>query len=147
MSLSILMQLASLTTVWWANVPSRHIRPRSLPWPWWREPPSVIWRPPAHQGAEVAQVLVAGRARRAATARRDEAEHDVVAGRQPADVLADLLDDAGALVAADDRQLERQVAGHQVLVGVAHAGGGDLHQHLTGLGLVEVDLLDAPRAC
>ena len=36
MSLSILMQLASCTTVWWANVPSRHIRPRSLPWPWWR---------------------------------------------------------------------------------------------------------------
>ena len=88
---------------------------------------------------------MAGRARRAAPARRDEPEHDVVAGGQPADVLADLLDDAGALVAADDRQLEREVTGQQVLVGVAQAGGGDLHQHLTGLGLVELDLLDAPR--
>src|SRR5262249_23741163 len=62
-------------------------------------------------GAEVAQVLVAGRARRAAAAGGDEAEHDVVAGGQPADVLAHLLDHAGALVAADDRQRERQVAG------------------------------------
>ena len=36
-------------------------------------------------------------------------------------LVADLLDDAGALVAADDRQLERQVAGDEVLVGVAQA--------------------------
>ena len=39
------------------------------------------------------------------------AEHDGVAGREPRDLGADLLDDAGALVAADDRQLER--AGHR----------------------------------
>ena len=40
------MQLASLTTVWWENVPMRHIRPRSLPWAWWREVPSAICMPP-----------------------------------------------------------------------------------------------------
>ena len=64
----------------------------------------------AQRRAQVAQVLVAGGAARAAAARRDEAEHDVVARLQPADALADLLHDAGALVAADDRQREGQVA-------------------------------------
>ena len=96
-------------------------------------------------GAEVAQVLVAGRAARAATARRDEPEHDVIAGGQPADPLADLLDDAGALVAADDRQLERQVTGDEVLVRVAHPRGRQLDQHLARAGRVELDLLHAPR--
>ena len=99
----------------------------------------------AHQRAEVAQVLVAGRAARTATTGRDEAEHDVVAGREPADALADLFDDAGALVATDDRQLERQVTGDEVLVGVAHARRGELDQHLARSGGVEFDVLDAPR--
>jgi hypothetical protein len=98
MSSSILMQLASLTTVWCEKVP----------------------------------------------AGRDEAEHDVVAGLQPRDALADLLDDAGALVAADDGQRERQVAGHQVLVGVAHTRRRHLDEDLALLGRVELDLLDAP---
>jgi hypothetical protein len=68
----------------------------------------------------------------------------VVAGSQPADALADLLHDAGTLVAADDRQREGQVARGQVLVAVAHAAGGDLDQHLTLLGWVELDVFDAP---
>ena len=37
-----------------------------------------------------------------------------------------------------------QVAGDQVLVGVAHARRRQLDQHLAGLGRVELDLLDAP---
>ena len=32
-----------------------------------------------------------------------------------------------------------------MLVAVAHAAGGDLDQHLTGLRRIELDLLDAPR--
>ena len=66
-------------------------------------------------------------------------------GASQLDPVADLLDHAGTLVAADDRQLERQVAGHEVLVGVAHARGRQLDEHLAGTGRIELDLLDAPR--
>jgi hypothetical protein len=98
----------------------------------------------AEDRAEIAQVLMAGRARRATPARRDEPEDDMVAGLQPRHVLTDLLDDPGALVTADDRQLERQVTGDEVLVGVAHAGRGELHHHLTGTRRVELHVLHAP---
>ena len=36
------------------------------------------------------------------------------------------------------------VAGDEVLVGVAQAGGLPLDEHLAGLGRVELDLLDLP---
>ena len=55
------------------------------PLAWWRDVPSAICMPRPSSGAEVAQVLMAGRAARAPAAGRDEAEHDVVAGLQPAD--------------------------------------------------------------
>src|SRR3546814_9785219 len=67
-------------------------------------------------GALVAQVLAAGRAVLAPTAARDERHRDVVAGREGGDPGADGLDDAGALVAADDGQAQREVAGDGVLV-------------------------------
>ena len=60
----------------------------------------------------------------------------------------DLHHDAGALVAADHGGAgvaPGQIAGDEVLVAVAHAGGGELDQHLTVLRRVELDLLDAPR--
>ena len=68
---------------------------------------------------------------------------------------ADLDHLAGALVAADHRELldahllwrllgQRHVAGDQVLVGVAQAGADELDQHLAGLRRIELDLLDAP---
>src|SRR5262249_44268609 len=98
----------------------------------------------AHGGAEVAQVLVAGRAAGAATARGDEAEDHVVARLQRRDPGTDLLDHAGALVAADDGQLEGQVTRVEVLVGMAHARGPLLHRDLALLGRIELDLLDAP---
>src|SRR5918999_3300950 len=44
-SSSILMQFAELMTVCSANVPSRHIRPRSCPRAWWRAVWSEIWVP------------------------------------------------------------------------------------------------------
>ena len=55
-------------------------------------------------------------------------------------------DAAGALVAADHRVRDRQVAGDQVLVGVAQAARGELHEHLAGARSVELDLLDLPLA-
>ena len=42
------------------------------------------------------------------------------------------LTDAGALVTTDDGQLPGQVAGHDVLVGVAHPGGHHLDADLVG---------------
>src|SRR3546814_794874 len=84
-------------------------------------------------GALVAQVLAAGRAVLAPTAARDERHRDVVAGREGGDPGADGLDDASALVAADDGQAQREVAGDGVLVGVAHPGDGHLDEDVTGL--------------
>jgi hypothetical protein len=88
----------------------------------------------AHQGTEVAQVGVASGTGVAATAGRDEAEHDVVAGLEPGHAGADRLDDACTLVPTDDGQLEGEVAGDQVLVGVAHARRRELDEDLTLLG-------------
>jgi hypothetical protein len=99
----------------------------------------------AEERAEIAQVLMTRRTAGAAAAGGDEPEHDVIARLQPADALAHLLHHAGALVAADDGQLEGQVTGDEVLVRVAHAGAGELDEHLTRLRRVQLDLLDAPR--
>ena len=95
---------------------------------------AVGLQPAEDAGAEIAQVGVAGGARHAAATRRDAGEHDVVAGREPVDALADLQHHAGALVPTDDGQRHRQVAGDRVLVAVAQPGGGELHQHLTRPG-------------
>src|SRR5258706_12357912 len=45
MSGSILMHDDSAQTVYSPNVPMQHIKPRSLPWAWWREVKSVTCRP------------------------------------------------------------------------------------------------------
>ena len=60
---------------------------------------------------------------------------------------ADRGDDAGALVAADQRELaDRAVAGGDVVVGVAQARGGQLDLELTGLRVVDAELHDLPLA-
>ena len=41
---------------------------------------------------------------------------------------------------------ERQVTGDEVLVGVAQPRRGELDEHLTSAGRIELDLLDAPRS-
>ena len=69
----------------------------------------------------------------------------MVADGQPGHPDANLLDDAGPLVAADDRVPDRDVAGAQVVVGVAQPGGGEPDKHLAGLRLVEVELDDLER--
>ena len=93
---------------------------------------------------EVAQVLMAAAARRAVAARRDEAEHDVVADGDPLDLWSHLDDDAGALVPADHRKLPVGVAGAEVLVGVAQSRRRQLDHDLTRPRRVELDLLDDP---
>ncbi len=96
-------------------------------------------------GPHVAQVLPARRAVPAGPAVRDEAAHDVVPGLDLGDAGADLLDDAGALVAADDREARGQVPVGQVQVRVAQPRRGVLDQHLTGARAVEVEFHDLER--
>ena len=107
-------------------------------------------------GAGVAQVAAAGEAVAAVPARRHEAGRHVVADLHGPHPGPDGLDHAGALVAADDREeaveahhrehLRRRdhVAGDEVLVAVAQAGGLPAHEDLTLLRIVDVDLLDLP---
>jgi hypothetical protein len=100
--------------------------------------------PDPHQSAEIAQVLMPRGAADTTTAARDEAEHDVVARRQPTDAGADFLHHAGTFVAADDRQPERQVAGDEMFVAVAQPRRRELDEHLTRAWRIQFDLLDAP---
>ncbi len=52
--------------------------------------------------------------------------------------------DAGALVAADDREAGSEVAGADVLVGVAQAGGNEPDEHLADLRGIELQLGNLP---
>src|SRR5689334_9114320 len=96
-------------------------------------------------GAEVAQVLVPGRAVPAGAADRDERAHHVVAFGDPGDAGPGRLHHAGTLVAAHHRQPRGGVPGAQVLVGVAHARGGEPDADLAGPRLVKLELGDLPR--
>ena len=69
----------------------------------------------------------------------------MVADREPGDALADLLDYACALVAADDRVPDRDVTGAQVVIGVAQSRGRELDKDLAGPRLVQVKLYDLER--
>jgi hypothetical protein len=60
-------------------------------------------------------------------------------------VLADLGDDAGALVPAERGQADRGGAGGQVVVGVAHACGVYLKLHLVVDGVTQIDLVHLER--
>ena len=62
------------------------------------------------------------------------------------DARADLLDDARALVAADDREARHDVAVAQVLVGVAEARRLPADQDLALFRLVEIEVDDLPVA-
>ena len=76
----------------------------------------------------------------------EERDH-VVAGRDERDAVTDALDDAGSLVPEHARRVAGRVgAGGGVEVGVADAAGGEPDEHLAGLRLGEVDLLDDERA-
>ena len=129
--------------------------PRSLPsLAWWREVMSVTWRPASRKAPRSHRCC-----QRAHEGQRPQAGMNPSATWSPSFSVvtlgADLDHLAGALVAADhgklleahhrrDLGVEHQVAGHEVLVGVAHARGRQLDLHLTGLRGVELDVLDAP---
>ena len=79
----------------------------------------------------------------ARAARGHEAERNVIAGNDVRDPLADGFDDACAFVPEHHRPAAgAEIAVGVAHVGVAHAGGDDLHEHLTRLRRVELDLFD-----
>ena len=98
--------------------------------------------PAGDRGALVAEVGPARRAEPAVPAGGQEAGDDVVAGRDGGDARAHGLDDAGALVPADDRVAPARVGVPQVLVGVAQAGVGHLDQHLARARVEHLELDD-----
>ena len=71
-----------------------------------------------------------------------QADHDMIAGFYGVHFGTDLLDDPGGLVAKHCRQRERQVAGHDVQVRMAHADRLHPHENFTTNRLGDRDLLD-----
>ncbi len=93
----------------------------------------------AKVGARVAAV-------RALPALRGEERHDVVAGRDGRDAVADALDDARAFVSEHGRRIAGRVgAGRRVQVGMTDAAGDEADENLAGLGLGQIDLLHHER--
>ena len=67
----------------------------------------------------------------------------MVAGFQAGHAFAHFLHDAGAFVAKNGRKdTLRILAGQGVGIGVANAGGDDLHQHFPGLGAGHIHFFD-----
>ena len=93
--------------------------------------------------AEHGPALGAGLA--AAAAGHEEHDH-MVAHRQIGHALAQRLDHACGLMAEHDGRVARTVAVDDGQVGVAHACGGHLDQHLAGAGRRQVHLPDLQRA-
>jgi hypothetical protein len=72
--------------------------------------------------------------------------HDVITRLHQAHALADLVDHAAAFVAEHHRLVAGGVgARRRVHVGVADAAGLEPHEHLPGLRLGELELLDFER--
>ncbi len=95
--------------------------------------------------AAITQRPVALQARLTRTAGGDEGEDDVVALVKAGDVLADLGDDARALVPTECGQADRGGSGGQVVVRVAHACGMHADLHLIVDGVADLDLVDPER--
>ena len=85
-----------------------------------------------------AQIRMAGQALRAGAAEPGQAGDDMVAGPHAGHVVADRLDDAGALVAEHDRPVGREASDtiHDMQIAVADPGRDGADQHLA-----------APAAC
>jgi hypothetical protein len=112
----------------------------------------VFGERPVHAVAAVvlalAERLPAGRAVFAAAAGVVQpGDADRVAFLEPAYTGTERGDDAGALVSGDEsrRRFHRPIAVRGVQVGVADAGGDDLHEHLAGAWRGYRDLFDRQR--
>ena len=103
-------------------------------------PPTVNGSVPVADGL-LAPGRVAGVAAVADAAVGDRADDDVVARLGAGDLVADRLDDAGALVAHHRRSGPRDGAVDDADVAVADAGGDDPHQDLVRPGLAYLDVV------
>jgi hypothetical protein len=93
-----------------------------------------------------AQIGLARQARGALPAFRGVQRDDVVALCHGSDARPDVDHDAGALVPEDRREQAFRIGARaRELVGVAHAGGLDLDQHLAGLRTIERHRRDLER--
>lgn len=86
-----------------------------------------------------------GSAVAALTARRYPAQDDVIADSEGRDTFAEFGDHAGAFVAHDQGSGGIPLAALDVQIGVAHAGSGDAHAHLTRARGCEVDVDELDR--
>ncbi|BBX39592.1 hypothetical protein MSIM_10430 [Mycobacterium simiae] len=68
----------------------------------------------------------------------------MIAGLQVAHTWSDLLDDAGALMPADQWQCERKVALANVMIGVTQPRRFEGDEHFALFGAVELHLFDTP---
>ena len=123
-----------------AHLADRGVRPGEL------EPEVGRVLPPGAREqprAEVAEVLLARSAPAAVPAGGQEREDDVVALLDPLVVRRCRRDDARALVAARERvDTDRDVAGGDVVVGVAKAGGHQLDLDLARTWVVDLEVHD-----
>ena len=78
----------------------------------------------------LAQVRLVAQAEEAVAARGRERRDHAVADRDAGHVAAHREHGARALVAEDDRRRQRHVAVGEAQVGVAHAAGVDVHEHV-----------------
>ena len=93
-----------------------------------------------------AEVRAVASAVDALAALRREERDDVIADGERADAVADLLDDARALVPEHGRRVPRRVgAGRGVQIGVAHAARDEANEHLARARLGELDLAHDER--
>ena len=94
-----------------------------------------------------AQVGVAAQALRARPAEAGQAGDHVITRPHGRDLGPDRLHDTGALVAEDERAVQRveRLALDHVQVAVADAAGGGAYQHLAPPRIVDLDRLDRER--
>ena len=105
------------------------------------EPPSAAQQlaPAVRRRAVRAHIGLARDARHAFAARRQEGQHDAVAGREQRVRVAGLHDGRHRLVPERHRQRARAVAVDHRQVGVAQSGGVDAHEQLAGARRIEID--------
>jgi hypothetical protein len=98
---------------------------------------------PGHDAAH-AQVGMATQTLRAVPAEAGQAGHHVIARAHGRHLRSDRLHHTGALVAQDDRPIERvpRLALHDVEIAVADTRRRRPHEHLAARGLVDLDRLD-----
>src|SRR6185503_8749754 len=110
------------------------------------QPERAVEHAPPGTRVAVAEDGAAGRAVETPAAVRAEREDDVVAGLDVRHAGADLLDDAGRLVAEHHRQRRSPVAVHDVPVAVTDPGRLDAHAGLAGPGPLLLDVHDLERS-